>query len=56
VAKKQTATSRSQDRHQQTEITVDNMLDNLLYANSKNLAHFQEKIMDFVRSCLMSVC
>ena len=33
---------------EQTEITVDNMLDNLLYANSKNLAHFQEKIMDFV--------
>ncbi|EJK57828.1 hypothetical protein THAOC_22093, partial [Thalassiosira oceanica] len=32
----------------QTEITVDNMLDNLLYANSKNLAFFQEKIMDFV--------
>ena len=32
----------------QTEITVDNLLDNLLYANSKNLAHFQEKIMDFV--------
>ncbi|EJK69635.1 hypothetical protein THAOC_09086, partial [Thalassiosira oceanica] len=32
----------------QTEITVDNMLDNLLYANSKNLALFQEKIMDFV--------
>ena len=33
---------------EQTEITVDNMLDNLLYANSKNLALFQEKIMDFV--------
>jgi len=32
----------------QTEITVDNLLDNLLYANSKNLALFQEKIMDFV--------
>mmetsp|Transcript_14631 Transcript_14631/g.33951 ORF Transcript_14631/g.33951 Transcript_14631/m.33951 type:complete len:208 (+) Transcript_14631:334-957(+) len=32
----------------QTEIMVDNMLDNLLYANSKNLALFQEKIMDFV--------
>ncbi|EJK52760.1 hypothetical protein THAOC_27936 [Thalassiosira oceanica] len=33
----------------QTEITADNMLDNLLYANSKNLALlFQEKIMDFV--------
>ncbi|EJK55823.1 hypothetical protein THAOC_24397 [Thalassiosira oceanica] len=31
----------------QTEVTVDNMLDNLLYANSKNLALFQEKIMDF---------
>ncbi|EJK44742.1 hypothetical protein THAOC_36697 [Thalassiosira oceanica] len=31
-----------------TEITVDNMLDNLLYANSKNLALFQETIMDFV--------
>ncbi|EJK45748.1 hypothetical protein THAOC_35622 [Thalassiosira oceanica] len=33
---------------EQTEITVDNMLDSLLYANSKNLALFQEKIMDFV--------
>ncbi|EJK49907.1 hypothetical protein THAOC_31166, partial [Thalassiosira oceanica] len=33
---------------EQTEVTVDNMLDNLLYANSKNLALFQEKIMDFV--------
>ena len=33
---------------EQTAITVDNMLDNLLYANSKNLALFQEKIMDFV--------
>ncbi|EJK64479.1 hypothetical protein THAOC_14781, partial [Thalassiosira oceanica] len=33
---------------EQTEITVDNMLDNLLYANSKNLALFQEMIMDFV--------
>ena len=33
---------------EQTDITVDNMLDNLLYANSKNLALFQEKIMDFV--------
>ncbi|EJK61215.1 hypothetical protein THAOC_18339 [Thalassiosira oceanica] len=33
---------------EQTEITVDNMLDNLLYANSKNLALFQEKAMDFV--------
>ncbi|EJK70105.1 hypothetical protein THAOC_08564 [Thalassiosira oceanica] len=33
---------------EQTEITIDNMLDNLLYANSKNLALFQEKIMDFV--------
>ena len=33
---------------QHTEITVDNMLDHLLYANSKNLALFQEKIMDFV--------
>ena len=33
---------------EQTEITVENMLDNLLYANSKNLALFQEKIMDFV--------
>ena len=33
---------------EQTEITVGNMLDNLLYANSKNLAFFQEKIMDFV--------
>ncbi|EJK76775.1 hypothetical protein THAOC_01445, partial [Thalassiosira oceanica] len=32
----------------QTEIAVDNMIDNLLYANSKNLALFQEKIMDFV--------
>ncbi|EJK55825.1 hypothetical protein THAOC_24399 [Thalassiosira oceanica] len=32
---------------EQTEVTVDNMLDNLLYANSKNLALFQEKIMDF---------
>ncbi|EJK56312.1 hypothetical protein THAOC_23836 [Thalassiosira oceanica] len=30
------------------EITVDNLLDNLLYANSKNLALFQESIMDFV--------
>ena len=28
---------------EQTEITVENMLDNLLYANSKNLALFQEK-------------
>ena len=33
---------------EQTEITVDNMLENLLYANSKNLALFQETIMDFV--------
>jgi len=33
---------------EQTEVTVDNMLDNLLYANSKNLALFQESIMDFV--------
>ena len=33
---------------EQTEIAVDNLLDNLLYANSKNLALFQEKIMDFV--------
>ncbi|EJK44757.1 hypothetical protein THAOC_36678 [Thalassiosira oceanica] len=33
---------------EQTEITVNNMLDNLLYANSKNLALFQEMIMDFV--------
>ena len=33
---------------EQTDITVENMLDNLLYANSKNLALFQEKIMDFV--------
>ena len=33
---------------EQTDITVDNVLDNLLYANSKNLALFQEKIMDFV--------
>ncbi|EJK73099.1 hypothetical protein THAOC_05297, partial [Thalassiosira oceanica] len=33
---------------EQTEVTVDNMLDNLLYANSKNLALFLEKIMDFV--------
>jgi len=33
---------------EKTEITVDNMLDNLLYANSKNLALFQENIMDFV--------
>mmetsp|Transcript_14085 Transcript_14085/g.32015 ORF Transcript_14085/g.32015 Transcript_14085/m.32015 type:complete len:279 (+) Transcript_14085:334-1170(+) len=32
----------------QTEVTVDNMLDNLLYATSKNLALFLEKIMDFV--------
>ena len=32
----------------QTEITVENMMDNLLYTNSKNLALFQEKIMDFV--------
>ena len=31
-----------------TEIAVENVLDNLLYANSKNLALFQEKIMDFV--------
>jgi len=33
---------------EQTKITVDNMLDNLLYAHSKNLALFQEMIMDFV--------
>ena len=33
---------------EQTDITVENLLDNLLYANSKNLALFQEKIMDFV--------
>ena len=33
---------------EQTDIAVNNMLDNLLYANSKNLALFQEKIMDFV--------
>ncbi|EJK76191.1 hypothetical protein THAOC_02062, partial [Thalassiosira oceanica] len=33
---------------EKTEIRVENMLDNLLYANSKNLALFQEKIMDFV--------
>ena len=33
---------------EQTEITVENMLDHLLYANSKNLALFQEKVMDFV--------
>ena len=33
---------------EKTDITVENMLDNLLYANSKNLALFQEKIMDFV--------
>ena len=33
---------------EQTKITVDNVLDNLIYANSKNLALFQEKIMDFV--------
>ena len=32
----------------QTEITVENMLDNLLYADSKNLALFREKVMDFV--------
>ena len=31
-----------------TEITVENMLDHLLYANSKYLALFQEKIIDFV--------
>ena len=33
---------------EQTEITVENLLDNLLYANSKNLALFQEKIIYFV--------
>ncbi|EJK48271.1 hypothetical protein THAOC_32950 [Thalassiosira oceanica] len=33
---------------ERTEIKVDNLLDNLLYANSKNLALFQENIMDFV--------
>ena len=33
---------------EKTEITVENLLDNLLYANSKNLALYQEKIMDFV--------
>ena len=33
---------------EQTDIAVENMLDNLLYAHSKNLAFFQETIMDFV--------
>ena len=31
-----------------TEITIDNMMDNLLYADSKNLAQLKETVMDFM--------
>ena len=31
-----------------TEITIDNMMDNLLYADSKNLALLKEAVMDFI--------
>ena len=31
-----------------TEITMDNMMDNLLYADSKNLALLKEAVMDYI--------
>jgi len=31
-----------------TEITLDNMMDNLLYADSKNLALLKEAVMDYI--------
>ena len=31
-----------------TEITMDNMMNNLLYADSKNLALLKEAVMDFI--------
>ena len=31
-----------------TEITMENMMDNLLYADSKNLALIKEAVMDFI--------
>ena len=31
-----------------TEITIENMIDNLLYADSKNLALLKEAVMDFI--------
>jgi len=31
-----------------TEITLDNMIDNLLYADSKNLALLKETVMDYI--------
>ena len=31
-----------------TEITIDNMMDNLLYADSKNLALLKEAVMDYI--------
>ena len=30
-----------------TTITIDNMMDNLLYADSKNLALLKESVMDY---------
>ena len=31
-----------------TKLTIDNMLDNLLYADSKNCAYLKEAVMDFM--------